>query len=488
MGAGRREWLGLAVLALPTLLLAVDISVLYLALPILSAELGATGVQQLWIMDSYGFLVAGFLVTMGTLGDRIGRRRLLLIGAATFGVASMAAAYSTSPAQLIATRALMGVAGATVMPSVLALISNMFSDARQRSVAVSVWFSCFMAGSAIGPVLGGWLLQQFWWGSVFLLGVPVMAVLLICGPVLLPEFKAPQPGRLDLASVALSLAAILPVVYGVKELAGRGWHPVPALAIVAGIGFGVWFVRRQRTLADPLVDLRLFGDRGFRSALGIGLFGGIVMGGTLLLANQHLQLVAGLGPLQAGAWLVPANLAMVLGILVAPVVARRVRPGLVMATGLAVAVAGYLVMTQAGRPDGLGWLVGGLTVALFGNGLPGGLGVDLIVGSAPPEKAGSASSMSETSMELGVALGVAALGSVAAAVYRVELTGRLGTPPAGPAGESIAAVAQHPDLLGPARGAFGTALAVVAVVSMVVYLFLTVLAVRGLRHVPPYRR
>src|SRR5919107_2490362 len=216
--ATRREWLGLAVLACPTLLLALDVSVLYLALPRLSADLHADATQQLWILDIYSFMLAGFLVTMGTLGDRIGRRRLLLIGAAAFGAASVLAAFSRSAEMLIATRAVLGIAGATLAPSTLSLIRNMFLDPDQRTFAIGVWATSFSAGAAIGPLAGGFLLEYFWWGSVFLLAVPVMALLLMVGPMLLPEFRDPEAGRLDLFSAALSLAAVLAVIYGLKQV------------------------------------------------------------------------------------------------------------------------------------------------------------------------------------------------------------------------------------------------------------------------------
>ena len=269
--AGRRQWIGLGVLALPTLLLALDMSVLYLALPHLAADLAPSSTQLLWIMDIYGFMIAGFLVTMGTLGDRIGRRRLLLIGAAAFGAASVFAAYSSSAEMLIAARTLLGVAGATLMPSTLALISNMFKDPKQRAVAIAVWMSCFMGGTAIGPVVGGVMLQVFWWGSVFLIGVPVMVVLLVASPLLLPEYRDRSAGRLDLASVALSLATILPIIYGLKELAKDGLAVGPLAAIAAGAVVGVVFLRRQRRLDDPMLDLTLFQNRSFSAGLGVML-------------------------------------------------------------------------------------------------------------------------------------------------------------------------------------------------------------------------
>src|ERR687891_1608279 len=244
--AGRREWIGLAVIALPSLLYSMDLTVLYLALPSLTRDLQPSASQLLWITDIYGFLIAGLLVTMGTLGDRIGRRRVLLIGAAAFGAASVVAAFSTSAEMLIAARAVLGVAGATLAPSTLSLIRNMFLDPRQRTLAIGVWAASFSAGAGIGPLLGGVLLEYFWWGSVFLLAVPVMVLLLVLGPVLLPEFRDPDAGRLDLLSAALSLVAVLAVVYGLKQIAqdGLGW--LPAVSIVAGLAVGVAFVRRQK--------------------------------------------------------------------------------------------------------------------------------------------------------------------------------------------------------------------------------------------------
>src|SRR5688572_7179148 len=220
--ATRREWIGLIVLMLPTILIAMDLTVLHLAVPSLSEDLQPSGSQLLWITDIYGFMIAGSLITMGTLGDRIGRRKLLMMGATAFGVASIIAAFSTSATMLIAARALLGIAGATLMPSTMSLIRNMFLDPRQRTAAIGIWVSGFSVGSAVGPLIGGLLLENFWWGSVFLLGVPVMGVLLIAGPLLLPEYKDPNPGRFDILSAALSLAAVLTTIYGLKQFAEFG--------------------------------------------------------------------------------------------------------------------------------------------------------------------------------------------------------------------------------------------------------------------------
>src|SRR5688500_14228560 len=242
--AGRREWIGLGVIALPCLLYSMDLTVLNLAVPHLTADLKPSSSQLLWIVDIYGFVVAGSLITMGTLGDRIGRRRLLMIGAAAFGVASVLAAFSTSAGMLIATRAVLGVAGATLAPSTLSLIRNMFLDPRQRTQAIGIWITSFSVGGAIGPLAGGVVLEFFWWGAVFLLAVPVMAFLLVLGPRFLPEYRDPDAGRPDLASAALSLAAVLAMIFGLKQMAQDGLAWLPALSIVAGLAIGRAFVWR----------------------------------------------------------------------------------------------------------------------------------------------------------------------------------------------------------------------------------------------------
>jgi len=469
-------------------------SVLYLALPQLSTDLHPSSTQQLWIMDIYGFMIAGFLVTMGTLGDRIGRRRLLMIGATAFAITSVIAAYSQSAEMLIATRALMGIAGATLMPSTLALISNMFLDQHQRGVAIGVWMSCFMGGMTIGPLVGGVLLDNFWWGSAFLLGVPVIVVLLVAAPILLPEYRDSSAGRIDLSSVALSLAAILPVIYGLKELAKDGWQQHSLLAIAIGIAFGVAFARRQLTLDDPLLDLRLFASRAFSVTLSINMLGGAIMGGSFLLATLYLQLVEGLSPLHAGLWLVPINVSMAIASILAPQLVRHVRPAYVMTLGLAITAIGYAMLSQIGSTGEPRPLVIAFTVACVGIALPTAVGINLIVGSAPAEKAGSASSVSETCSEFGIAFGIATIGSLGTAVYRDQLVVPSGVPEtaASAAREGLAGAVsvagQLPgslanDLLVSARDAFTAGLNVAAGAGAIAFITLAALTLATLRHV-----
>jgi DHA2 family multidrug resistance protein-like MFS transporter len=392
--------------------------VLNLAVPHLTADLRPSSSQLLWIVDIYGFMIAGALITMGTLGDRIGRRRLLLIGAAAFGLASVLAAFSTSAGMLIAARAVLGLAAATLAPSTLSLIRNMFHDSQERTVAIGVWIASFSAGGAIGPLLGGVLLAYFWWGSVFLLNVPVMLLLLAIGPVLLPEFRDPDARRFDLASAALSLIAVLATIYGIKRMAEGGTAWLPVVAVVAGLTLGALFVRRQLRLHDPLIDLRLFQSPAFSASLAVNVLGFFVSFGTFFFIAQYLQLVLGMGPLQAGLWTAPSGAGFIVGSQLAPVIVRRVRPAYVMAGGLVLAAVGFAVLTQVGGSRGLAALVTGFVVLSLGLAPVFTLATDLIVGTAPADQAGAASGIAETSSELGGALGIAVLGSIVNAIYR----------------------------------------------------------------------
>jgi DHA2 family multidrug resistance protein-like MFS transporter len=486
--AGRREWIGLTLLVLPALLVAMDITALFLALPRLSADLHATSVEQLWITDAYGFAVAGFVITMGTLGDRVGRRRLLLAGGAAFAVVSVAAAWSVSPLMLIIARGVLGIAGATLAPSTLALISSMFRDTRQRGQAIAVWATAQFVGGAAGPVLAGVLLARFWWGSVFLMAVPVMVLLLIAGPFVLPEYRSPAPGRLDGRSVGLSLAAVLLVVYGLKQIAvGSSALAGPVLAVAAGCVLGVVFVRRQLRLDDPLLNLRLLRSGAFTAVLAGLLFAGVALAGTGLVVTQYLQSVLGHSPLSSAVLFTPMGLGIALGTVTAPALARRARPAAVICGGLAVSAAGGLLLTLAGPRGGLAVVLAGIGVLALGAGPLFALGTGLVIGSVAPERAGSAASMSETANYLGSSLGLALLGAVGASVYRGDmgpvvaaLGGRGGVAAAGQTvAGAVAASAHLPagaagELLAAARGAFTSGVHVTAVVAAVIFAGLAV--------------
>ncbi|WP_283133070.1 MFS transporter [Rhizohabitans arisaemae] len=475
------------------MLAMLDLSVVILALPQLVADLGANPVQALWITDIYGFLIAGFLVTMGRLGDRIGHRNLLLIGAAVFGVLSVVAAYSTGPEMLIAVRALLGIAGATIMPSVLGLIRAMFTDPKQMGTAMGVWSGAAVLGISLGPTVGGLLLNSFWWGSIFLIGAPIMLLLMVTGPFLLPGRRpGTESGPLDLFSVALSLAAILPVIYGLKELARVGWSWQSGAAIVVGLAIGAVFARRQRRLPDPLLDFGLFGIAAVAGGLTLYLLAGVIQGGNGLLMTQHLLLVEGLSPLATALWLLIPSVVVIFGIQFSMGLAKKYRPGFVMAGGALVGIVGMGILTQVSASNGLPILVVGVSVVFLGVSPIPALVNQLVLMSAPPEKAGSAASLSTTAGELGSALGIAGLGSLATLLYQGTVQLPSGAPPA--VGESMAdaaaAAGQLPpeaaaQVLAVGREAFNSAYASVAVICIVLFLGFAVLAYFTLRHIPP---
>ncbi|MFE2094196.1 MFS transporter [Streptomyces sp. NPDC059460] len=470
-----RAWLGLVVLMLPTLLVAMDMTALLLALPRLSADLGATNVEQLWISDSYGFMVAGMVITMGTLGDRIGRRRLLMIGGAAFAVLSVVAAFAADPLTLIVARALLGVAGATLAPSTLALITNMFRDERQRGQAIAIWATCQFTGGALGPVLAGFLLQHFWWGSVFLVAVPAMALLLITGPVLLPEYRSDRAGRLDLASVGLSLVAVLLMVYGIKQLTVESEPAGSAMALVVGAAIGFLFVRRQLRLETPLLDLRLLRNRPFTAVLVALVFAGIAMAGTGLLVTQYLQSVLGYSPFASAVLFAPMGLGVAVGTMAAPTLGRRMKQTTAIAGGLVGSALGGLLLVGVDGASALPLVMIGIAVLALGTGPLFALGTGLVVGSVPPERAGSAASMSETGNYFGGSLGFALLGVVAAVVYRSRMDGTSDSLAGAVAATERLPAGQGAELLHTAREAFTTSLHVTGVIAAVIFAGLAVL-------------
>ncbi|MER7761035.1 MFS transporter [Streptomyces sp. NPDC097619] len=426
-GGGR--WVALSVLVLAVLLVAVDATVLGLATPALSEDLKPTGNQLLWIGDIYSFVIAGLLVSMGSLGDRIGRKKLLLVGATAFGAFSVLNAYATSPEMMIAARALLGVAGATLMPSTLALIRNIFHDPKERSLAIGIWGATASAGAAVGPVVGGFLLQHFWWGSVFLINLPVMIVLVIVGIKLLPESKNSVAGPWDLVSVFLSLIGIIGLVYAIKEVASHGptWQ-VFATALVGAAALYA-FVRRQFTLESPLLDMRLFRHRGFSGAVLADLLTVFGLSGLVFFLSQFLQLVQGREPLEAGLAELPAAVGAVATGLVAGRFARRYSVRVIVTGGLAAIGLALGVITLVHQETGYPLLGAALLVVGLGAGFSFTVTADVILSSVPKEQAGSASAVSETAYELGAALGIALLGSIVTGVYR-DFTAPAGVPAA----------------------------------------------------------
>ncbi|RYH71199.1 MAG: MFS transporter [Alcaligenaceae bacterium] len=419
--ASARSWIGLIVLAFAVLLISVDATVLDLALPAITADLTPTGTQLLWVIDVYSFVLAGLLITMGTLGDRIGRRRLLLIGAAGFGLASMLAAWSASPAMLIASRILQGISGATLMPATLGLIRSMFVNPRQRTTAIGVWGAMAGGGAAAGPLIGGWLLEHYWWGSVFLVNLPVMAALVVAGPLLIPEARDANPGRFDLPSAGLSILSMVPLVYAVKESAVH--RPSMALAAIGAFGLvsGWLFVRRQRRLETPMIDLRLFARPTFTAAVLTNLLSVFALAGVVFVGSQYVQLVLGNSPLRAGMLMLPGTIVSIASSLLASWFVRRWQPGRVLSLGLLVSSVGAGTMGWIRTDGGARLFVFAFVLVGVGVGIALTLTSDLVVGSVEPERAGAASAVSETAYELGVALGVAILGSVVLSIYRSGL-------------------------------------------------------------------
>jgi len=483
--AGRREWIGLAVIALPCALYAMDLTVLNLAVPQLSKDLRPSASQLLWIIDIYGFMVSGWLITMGTLGDRIGRRKLLLIGAAAFGAASILAAFSTGAAMLIATRAILGLAGATVAPSTLSLIRNMFHDPRQRTVAIAIWITSYSVGGAIGPLIGGVMLQHYWWGSVFLLAVPIMILVLILAPMLLPEYRDPNAGTLDILSAAMSLSAILLMIYGLKRIAEAGLEWLPVATILAGAFIGALFVRRQLGLEHPLIDLKLFRVRTFTSALLIYLLAGIVVFGVYIFITQYLQLVAGLSPLKAGIWTLPWSAGFTFGTLLVPLIVRRVSAAVTMGVGLLLGAIGFFVLTLVDQGHGLAAIVAGSVLFSFGLSPVFTLTTDIVIGTAPPERAGDAAAISETFGELGGVLGIAIMGSIGTIVYGNAMA-HAPEPARGTLGGAMAVADRLPaaegaSLVQSARDAFVHAMEVTAGIETAIVIVMAVMALVLLR-------
>ncbi len=492
--AGLRQWAALVVLMLPVLLVSVDNTVLSFALPSISKALEPSGTGMLWIIDAYPLVLAGLLVAMGSFGDRIGRRRLLLIGSVGFAAVSVGAAFAPSTEWLIASRAALGFFGAMLMPSTLSLLRSVFVDRDQRRLAIAVWASGFAAGAALGPIVGGVLIEHFWWGAVFLLAVPVLIPLLVFAPLLIPESRDPNPGPVDVPGILLSLATMAPIVYGIKSLAADGLNAVAVVAIVVGLVAGLLFVRRQLRRPIPMLDMRLFRNRAFSGAVVVNLLSVIALVGFLFFVSQHLQLVLGLNPIDASLVLLPGLVTMIVSGLVVVPIARRLRPGILVPIGLLISGAGYGVIALSGGAAPASTLMIAFIALGAGIGAAETVSNELIIASAPADKSGAASAVSETAYELGAVLGTATLGTILTASYRaaVVLPDGLDASQRAAAHETLGGATTVADalptglagqLLDSARHAFDSGVALTSGIGALLMVVAAVVAFVGLRKI-----
>lgn len=417
----RRQWAALAVLMLPVLLISVDNTVLSFALPPITEDLAPSASLQLWIMDIYPLVLAALLVTMGSLSDRFGRRRLLVIGAIGFAVVSAAAAFASTAEQLVLARAALGAFGAMLMPATLSLLRNIFIDPLRRRKAIAIWATGFAAGSSLGPILGGALLEHFHWGSVFFIAVPILLPLVVLYRFLLPESKDPHPGPVDPASVALSFAGMFLVVWSIKTITHAGATGWPIAAAVAGALLITLFIRRQLRAESPLLDVRLFKLLPFTASVLANFLSVVALISFIFFISQHLQLVLGLSPMTAGLVLLPgAILSAIAGIGVVGLT-KRWAPKWLMVVGLSLLAAGFASVVVF-RGD---FTVPAVLIAFglieVGVGMSQTLSNDTIIGAVPAEKAGAASAISETAYELGAVVGTATLGTMITAFYRANI-------------------------------------------------------------------
>ncbi|HLS92598.1 MAG TPA: MFS transporter [Microbacterium sp.] len=420
-----RGWAALVVLMLPVLLVSIDNTILNFALPAIARDLEPTSAEQLWIIDAYSLVLAGLLVTAGSLGDRFGRRRILLTGAVGFTLVSVGAAFAATAEWLIAARAGMGIFGAALMPSTMSLLRSTFRHRDQRRIAIAAWSGMFAAGGALGPIVGGFLIEHFPWQSVFLLAVPMLALMLILAPFFLRESRDPNPGPIDGWGILLSMLALAPLAYGIKEIAVAGW--IGLVPVAFGLVFGWLFVRRQRRIPHPMLDMSLFRRRTFSGSLAINLCCIMAYIGFLYFVSQHLQMIVGLTPMVAGMALIPGAVCSIAsGFIVTPF-ARRFSPSVVVPSALVIAVAGLILVAVGGAQD-VWMLVLAFVFMGAGTGAAQTVSGELIISSAPPDKAGAASAISETAYEFGAVLGTSILGGILTAWYRATLVVPDGVP------------------------------------------------------------
>jgi MFS transporter, DHA2 family, multidrug resistance protein len=480
--AGRsRGFLALAALALPTLLVAIDIAVLNVALPTMGRDLHASAAELLWMTDSYNFMVAGAMLTTGAIADRIGRRRMILVCAAIFAIASTVGAFASSPELVIAARGVMGLAGSAILPASMALLGGLFPDEKGRIQAMGVMMTVFLGGMAVAPFVGGLLLAHFWWGSVFLLGVPVMAVTIAVVPRVVPESRAEVPPPLDLTSAALSVVTVLSLVFALKRAVNSGLDDAVVVTAVLGVVLGTAFARRQRRLAHPLVDLALLARPRVRRTLLALFLTAVLMGGISLFFNLYLQEVQGLSALQAAWWLLPQMVAMIGSANLGPWLNRRLPQRTVVTAALSVMTAGFVLFaTVPGSALGRPWAALAASLATFGIGACFPMLMDGVISAAPPARAASSASLAQLANELGIALGLTVLGSLGTIVYRARL-GRPGTAAAQNVIEGVQAGRHDPALLAAVDGAWTDAFRVAGGVGVAVMVLVVVLVARSTR-------
>lgn len=414
-------WWTLSVLCLSLVMVVLGNTVLNVALPTLIRELGASSAQLQWMVDSYALVFAGLLLTAGALGDRFGRKGALIVGLVIFGGASLASAFATSPNHLIATRAVMGLASAFVMPATLSILVSVFPPER-RGRAIAIWAGFAGVGAAIGPIAGGWLLEHFYWGSVFLLNIPVVVVALVAGRWLVPRSRDPQRSELDPMGAGLSIVGFGALLYAIIEGPNLGWtDPLVvssfAVAAVSLVVFGIWELRSEH----PMLDLTFFKDPRFSAASGAIAVVFLVMFGTFFLMTQYLQIVRAYSPLEAGVRMLPFALTMMVGAPASARVVERVGARRVVSLGLATGGLGLALATTVGVGTPYGWLVVVLIVQALGMSLTMAPSTTLIMASVPAGKSGVGSAWNDTTRELGGALGVAILGSLATSQYVTSL-------------------------------------------------------------------
>ena len=419
--AGPRQWASLVVLMLPVLLVSVNNTALSFALPAISQGLHPTASQLLWIVDVYPLILAALLIPMGSLGDRMGRRKMLMIGSTGFGLVSLFAAFAPTAEWLLAARVGIAVFGSMLLPATLSLLRSVFRDDRQRTLAIAIWTAGFSAGAALGPIAGGFLLNHFWWGSVFLLAVPVLLAFLVAAPLILPESKDPNPGPVDPLSIVLAVLTMAPVVYGIKSLATGGSVLHGVLFIAVGALCGVLFARQQVAKDYPMLDLRFFRSPRFSGGLAINVTANVALFGFLFFFTQYLQLVNGTDPMTSGLLMVPGLVLSILAGLGAERIARLVGIRTAVVLGLLLVAAGFFVVAFTDQMASSAPILVAFTVMSAGTGLATTLSTDLVVSSVPEAKAGAASAVSETGYEVGAVLGTAVLGGLTTAFYQAHL-------------------------------------------------------------------